>query len=84
MDDYGLGLGGFSKPSDRDPTDPIEGEVRQAWERLVGCFRWARLEGREEKCNPVAVSEAETSDESIGNGTAIYLTVGLSNELRIR
>ena len=43
---------------------------------------WA--EGREKKCSPAAVSETETSDEGTGNGAAIHLMVGLSNELRMR
>ena len=46
--------------------------------------RMPRAEKREKQSDPVAVSETETSDEGTGNGAAIHLTVGLSNELRMR
>ena len=46
-------------------------------------MREAWAERREEKCSPAIVSETETSDAGTGNGTAIHLTVGLSDELRI-
>ena len=50
----------------------------------MGCEERAWAEGREERCSRAAVSEAEMSDEGTDNGTAIYLMVGLSNELRMR
>ena len=50
----------------------------------MGCDERVWTEGREERCGPAAVSEAETSDEGTGNGTAIHLTVGLSDGLRMR
>ena len=50
----------------------------------MGCEERVWAEGREEKYSPAAVSDTETSDEGTGNGTAIHLTVGLTDGLRMR
>ena len=50
----------------------------------MGCEERVWAEGSKEKCSPAAVSETETPDEGTGNGTAISLTIGLSNELQMR
>ena len=72
-------MGAFGA-SDRDPT------IRNG-----GGFSWAAgalrrgvgLREEERKRGPAVVSETETSDDGTGNGTAMSLTVGLSNELRM-
>ena len=38
----------------------------------MGCEERAWTEGREERCRPAAVSEAETSDEGTDGGTAMF------------
>ena len=50
----------------------------------MGCEERPWAEKREEKGSPATVSETETSDEYTDYIAVIYLTVGQSNELRMR
>ena len=72
------GVGGGSGASDFDPR--VRGGGRLG-EGLVGCVECIGL--RRER-GPTVVSETETSDEYTGYIAVIYLTVGQSNEPRMR
>ena len=48
------------------------------------CKEGIGLREEKRKRGSAAVSETETSDDGTGNGTAIHITVGLSNGLRMR
>ena len=68
------------RASDRHRTAPDRGSVGG----LDGLCRGGWAERRGEKCSPATVSETETSDEYTDYIAVIYLTVGQSNELRMR